>query len=105
MEYAISKSVLLAIVLAPLLGSILAGLFGRGIGRAGSHSVTILGVAASCAMSAYVLWQLVGQGAAPSMRKWPGVRANRVTASPPRRTRIHRANAAAAAAAGGRHPP
>ena len=65
MEYAISKSVLLAIVLAPLLGSILAGLFGRGIGRAGSHSVTILGVAASCAMSAYVLWQLVGQGAAP----------------------------------------
>ena len=65
MEYAISKSVLLAIVLAPLLGSILAGLFGRWIGRAGSHSVTILGVAASCAMSAYVLWQLVGQGAAP----------------------------------------
>ena len=46
MEYAISKSVLLAIVLAPLLGSILAGLFGRWIGRAGSHSVTILGVAA-----------------------------------------------------------
>ncbi|TQD42228.1 NADH-quinone oxidoreductase subunit L [Marilutibacter aestuarii] len=65
MEHAISRSMLLAIVLAPLLGSIIAGLFGRQVGRAGAHSVTILGVAASCAMSAYVLWQLAGQGAAP----------------------------------------
>src|SRR6187549_400973 len=62
---AISKSILLAIVLAPLLGAILAGLFGRRIGRAGAHSVTILGVAASFGLSAYVLWQLVGQGAPP----------------------------------------
>ncbi|WP_345294941.1 NADH-quinone oxidoreductase subunit L [Luteimonas vadosa] len=65
MEFAISKSVLLAIVLAPLLGAVVAGLFGRKIGRVGAHSVTILGVAASCALSCYVLWQLVGQGAAP----------------------------------------
>ncbi|MBC7989040.1 MAG: NADH-quinone oxidoreductase subunit L [Luteimonas sp.] len=65
MEHAISKSVLLLIVLAPLLGAILAGLFGRRIGRIGAHSVTILGVALSCALSGYVLWQLVGQGAAP----------------------------------------
>ena len=64
-EHAISKSLLLAIVLAPLLGAIIAGLFGRKVGRAGAHGVTILGVAASCAMSVYVLWQLVGQGAAP----------------------------------------
>ncbi|MEG3182854.1 NADH-quinone oxidoreductase subunit L [Novilysobacter erysipheiresistens] len=63
MEHMISKSLLLAIVLAPLLGAIIAGLFGRRIGRAGAHVVTILGVAASCAMSAWVLWQLVGQGA------------------------------------------
>src|SRR5690606_8217544 len=56
---------LLAIVLAPLLGAIIAGLFGRRIGRAGAHVVTILGVAASFVMSAWVLWQLVGQGAAP----------------------------------------
>ena len=62
---AISKFHLLLIVLAPLLGAILAGLFGRRIGRAGAHSVTILGVAASFALSAYVLWQLVAQGAAP----------------------------------------
>ena len=62
---AISKFVLLTIVLAPLLGAILAGLFGRRIGRAGAHVVTILGVATSCALSSYVLWQLVGQGAPP----------------------------------------
>ena len=62
---AISRSVLLAIVLAPLLGAILAGLFGRRIGRAGAHVVTILGVATSFALSSYVLWQLVGQGAPP----------------------------------------
>ncbi|HRP72863.1 MAG TPA: NADH-quinone oxidoreductase subunit L [Luteimonas sp.] len=65
MEVAISKTMLLAIVLAPLLGAIVAGFFGRQIGRAGAHWVTILGVAASCALSSYVLWQLVGQGAAP----------------------------------------
>ena len=60
----ISKTHLLLVVLLPLIGSILAGLFGRQIGRAGAHSVTILGVAASCALSAHVLWQLL-QGAAP----------------------------------------
>jgi len=64
-EHLISKSVLLAIVLAPMLGAILAGLFGRRIGRVGAHSVTILGVAISCALSCWVLWQLVGQGAPP----------------------------------------
>src|SRR5688500_6175636 len=62
---AISKTVLLWVVLAPLLGAVLAGLFGRRIGRVGSHTVTIAGVAVSCALSVYVLWQLVGQGAPP----------------------------------------
>ena len=61
----ISTTHLLIIVLAPLLGSILAGLFGRQIGRAGAHTATIAGVAISCALSLYVLWQLVGQGASP----------------------------------------
>ncbi len=65
MEFVVSKSALLAIVLAPLVGTISAGFFGRRIGRAGAHSVTILGVAISCALSVWVLWQLVGQGAAP----------------------------------------
>ena len=65
MEILLSKHVLLAIVLAPLLGSIVAGLFGRQVGRAGAHWVTILGVATSCALSFWVLYQLVGQGASP----------------------------------------
>ncbi|PJK11090.1 NADH-quinone oxidoreductase subunit L [Lysobacteraceae bacterium NML120232] len=61
----LSTTQLLTIVLAPLLGSIIAGLFGRQVGRAGAHTVTILGVAVACALSVHVLWQLVGQGAAP----------------------------------------
>ncbi len=65
LEVAISKNVLLAVVLAPLLGSIIAGLFGRQVGRVGSHVATILGVAVSCALSGWVLYQLVGQGASP----------------------------------------
>src|SRR3546814_2446499 len=65
MEFAISKTGLLAIVLAPRARAILAGLFGRQVGRARSHWITNLGVAASRALSIYVLWQLVGQGAAP----------------------------------------
>ncbi|MEN5059895.1 NADH-quinone oxidoreductase subunit L [Luteimonas sp. TWI1416] len=64
MEYTISKSILVAIVLAPLLGSVIAGLFGRQVGRVGAHVATIAGVAVSCALSVYTLWQLL-QGAAP----------------------------------------
>jgi NADH-quinone oxidoreductase subunit L len=59
----LSVSILLIIALAPLAGSLLAGLFGRQIGRAGSHTVTILGVAIACALSFYVLYQLVWLGA------------------------------------------
>src|SRR5207342_643096 len=64
-EFTLSKTMLVAVVLAPLIGAILAGLFGRRIGRVGAHTVTIAGVALSCALSMYVLWQLVSQGAAP----------------------------------------
>jgi NADH-quinone oxidoreductase subunit L len=59
----ISQNVLLAIALAPLLGAIVAGLFGRRIGRAGAHWVTILGVATSCVLSIWVLKQLAADGA------------------------------------------
>ncbi|KRA42425.1 NADH-quinone oxidoreductase subunit L [Pseudoxanthomonas sp. Root630] len=65
MEVLLSKNVLLAVVLAPLLGSIIAGLFGRLVGRAGAHTATILGVAVSCALSCWVLYQLAVQGASP----------------------------------------
>ncbi len=49
------QQIYLAIPLAPLLGAIIAGLFGKVIGRAGAHTVTILGVGISCALSIYVL--------------------------------------------------
>ncbi len=47
-----------------LLAAIVAGLFGRVIGRVASHSITILGVAASCGLSGYVAW-LIFTGQAP----------------------------------------
>jgi NADH-quinone oxidoreductase subunit L len=49
------EKIYLAIPLAPLLGAIIAGLFGRQIGRAGAHTVTILGVAISFVLSLIVL--------------------------------------------------
>ncbi|HEV8332608.1 MAG TPA: NADH-quinone oxidoreductase subunit L [Steroidobacteraceae bacterium] len=55
----ISETVLLIIVLAPLLAAIVAGLAGRVVGRIGAHTVTILGVALSFVLSAYVLKQLL----------------------------------------------
>src|SRR6185312_15986023 len=54
----LSTSILLTIALAPLAGCLLAGFLGKFLGRAGSHTVTILGVAISCALSFYVLYQL-----------------------------------------------
>ncbi|WNL47996.1 NADH-quinone oxidoreductase subunit L [Dyella sp. BiH032] len=60
----ISTSILLIIALAPLVGCLLAGFLGRFIGRAGAHSATILGVAISCGLSMYVLYQL-STGAVP----------------------------------------
>ena len=50
-----NSTLLLMIPLLPLIAALLAGVFGRFIGRAGAHWVTILCVAASCAMSIYVL--------------------------------------------------
>ena len=59
------QNVYLAIPLAPLIAAILAGLFGRVIGRTGAHTVTILGVAVAFGLS---VWTLLGQlepGAVP----------------------------------------
>ena len=58
-------SIYLTIVLAPLIACIVAGLFGKAIGRVGAHSITILGVGISCALSFYVLYQQVFENAAP----------------------------------------
>src|SRR5882762_333506 len=59
------QSIYLTIVLAPLIACIIAGLFGKTIGRIGAHSVTILGVGLSCALSFYVLYQQVFEGMEP----------------------------------------
>ncbi|MBN9697151.1 MAG: NADH-quinone oxidoreductase subunit L [Zoogloea sp.] len=44
----------LLVPLAPLFGAIVAGLFGKVVGRAGAHTVTILGVAVSFVASLFV---------------------------------------------------
>ncbi|SFZ78249.1 NADH-quinone oxidoreductase subunit L [Chitinimonas taiwanensis] len=54
----------LLIPLLPLFGAIVAGLFGRFVGRAGAHWVTILGVAAACVGSFYVLYDQLNGGEA-----------------------------------------
>ncbi|MCG2634133.1 MAG: NADH-quinone oxidoreductase subunit L [Gammaproteobacteria bacterium] len=58
------KNIYLAIVLAPLFGAVMAGLFGRQIGRAGAHVVTIAGVAVSTVLSLYALRTLMQAKAA-----------------------------------------
>jgi len=57
-------NVYLGVVLAPLAGAIIAGLFGKSIGRAGAHWVTIIGVAISCFLSLVVFKHHVIDGGA-----------------------------------------
>ena len=52
----------LAIVLAPLLGSIIAGLFGKLIGRSGAHWVTIIAVGISSILSILAYYHLFYNG-------------------------------------------
>ncbi|MBI3344285.1 MAG: NADH-quinone oxidoreductase subunit L [Gammaproteobacteria bacterium] len=52
-------NVYLLIPLAPLFGAIIAGLFGKQIGRAGAHWVTIIGVATSFLLSLLVFKQII----------------------------------------------
>ncbi len=57
------ENVYLAIPLASLFGAVVAGLFGKQIGRAGAHWVTILGVAVSFVLSLVVLKDILIDGA------------------------------------------
>jgi NADH-quinone oxidoreductase subunit L len=57
-----NPNLLLAIPLLPLIAAFLAGVFGKVIGRAGAHTVTILCVGLSCAFSIFVLKQLYVDG-------------------------------------------
>ncbi|MCP4410578.1 MAG: NADH-quinone oxidoreductase subunit L [Gammaproteobacteria bacterium] len=59
------RYIYLAIPLAPLFGAIIAGLFGRQIGRKGAHTVTILGVGISFVLSLVVFNHTVIGGAEP----------------------------------------
>lgn len=54
------ETIYLAIVLAPLIGAIIAGLFN--VSRCVAHTVTILGVAIACLLSAYVFKVIVLDG-------------------------------------------
>jgi len=58
------ESIYLAIPLSSLLGAAIAGFFGKRIGRAGAHWVTIIGVAISFLLSLVVLKDVVVDGAA-----------------------------------------
>jgi NADH-quinone oxidoreductase subunit L len=57
-----NPNLLLAIALLPLAGAVLAGLFGRVIGRVGAHTVTIAAVATSFLLSLQVLKQIYLEG-------------------------------------------
>lgn len=56
------EAIYTAIPLAPLFGAIVAGLFGKKIGRAGAHWVTILGVAVAFLLSCVVAHDVMFNG-------------------------------------------
>src|SRR6195952_5354686 len=58
----ISLSTLVLVPVAPLVGAIVAGLFGKQIGRANAHRVTILGVLISFLISAWTLYAVAYEG-------------------------------------------
>jgi NADH-quinone oxidoreductase subunit L len=64
MEPGLMQGLHLTIVLAPLFAAIVAGLFGKQIGRAGAHWITILAVGLSCILSIIVLKDLYWDGGA-----------------------------------------
>jgi NADH-quinone oxidoreductase subunit L len=59
----LSQSMLLAVPLAPLAGAVLAGFFGKSIGRTGSHVATILGVLVAFILSVMTLKAVALDGA------------------------------------------
>src|SRR6188768_2024254 len=63
MATTLSPALLTVVPMAPLVGAIVAGLFGKQIGRAGAHTVTILGVLVSFLISAWVLFAVAVDGA------------------------------------------
>ncbi|HEY8708048.1 MAG TPA: proton-conducting transporter membrane subunit, partial [Burkholderiaceae bacterium] len=60
MSATLSQNLLLAVPLAPLVGAIAAGLFGRVVGRRGAHWIACIGVAISLAISVQTLLAVLG---------------------------------------------
>jgi NADH-quinone oxidoreductase subunit L len=56
----LNPTLLTVVPLAPLVGAIVAGLFGKAVGRAGAHTVTILGVLVAFILSAMTLMDVIG---------------------------------------------
>jgi len=63
MAATLSPTLLTAVPVLPLVGAVVAGLFGKTIGRRGAHTVTILGVLVSFILSAMVLKSVAVDGA------------------------------------------
>lgn len=55
-------TILNIILLAPLFGCVVAGVFGKQVGRAGAHWVTCIGVGLSFVLSCYVFFEVVFRG-------------------------------------------
>jgi len=56
------QTVYIWIVLAPLIGAIIAGLFGKVVGRTGAHVAAIAGVAIACALSMFAFKYIIIDG-------------------------------------------
>lgn len=63
MSAQLSQNLLLTVPMAPLVGAIVAGFFGKTVGRRGSHMVTILGVLIAFILSAMTLYSVAVDGA------------------------------------------
>ena len=63
MSAQLSQNMLLAVPMAPLVGAIVAGLFGSQVGRRGAHSITILGVLIAFIISVMTLNSVANDGA------------------------------------------
>jgi NADH-quinone oxidoreductase subunit L len=71
----LNENLLLTLVLAPLFGSVIAGLFGKKIGEKASHTVTILGVAVAFILSVWVFKQVIFDGASYNDRVYQWLQA------------------------------
>lgn len=61
------KALCLIVVMAPLLGALIAGLFGKFIGRAGAQWAAIIGVGAAFVGSCFILGQYMGHSEVVNM--------------------------------------